>query len=400
MVGQESPPPVRRLWFCYAMSVGVLGGMLILAGMALAGCGDPETRYRVLSFFFDGVPRPGEAPRPRGGIRRGLGSAGPEDLVATTTRPTTGPAAAVAEAPLVYHPPYRDPRQCKGCHDPSKAFGAPAADVCMKCHKRHYDQQWDDWTHGPVALGQCSLCHVPHSSRYAGLLTAPMPDLCLGCHDAKRTLERPYHATAQFQPCTSCHDPHFAGNRRLLLDSVGYERRSNRAVMLPSKHNQWTKDVCAKCHTAERSNVPVADVNKVCLSCHTKIQQPVPGQKLHEAVVKGQCTSCHTAHKSPRPSLIKPMAENNCLGAGCHDLAKIQTDKHPKVVRVDCVFCHNGHSSPRDHLLRMTPLKIDRPAPAGTTMPATDPASAPATAPATAPTSASSTTPATRRARM
>ncbi len=397
MSGQELPVPrARSTWLCYALSAAVLGGLLALGGMGLAGCGDPATRYKVLSFFFDGVPEPGAPPRPRG-VRKGLGLSGPEDLVATT-RPTTGPAgvAAAVQAPMVYHAPFKDPKQCKNCHDPSKSFGTPAADMCRTCHKRHYDQQWDDWTHGPVALGQCALCHVSHSSRYAGLLTAPMPDLCLGCHDAKRTMERPYHATAGTQACTTCHDPHFAGNRQLLLDSVAYARRGGRASVLSSGHNEWTKAACVKCHTAESSNQPVADVDKVCLSCHPKIQQPTPGQKMHEAVVKGRCTACHTAHKSSRPSLMKPAAEKNCLGSGCHDLAKIQTDKHPKIIRGDCVFCHNGHSSSREHLLRMTPLKLEKPTPMGMTRPAT----APTSAPATAPTSAPSTMPEPRGARM
>ncbi|MCY2926687.1 MAG: cytochrome c3 family protein [Planctomycetota bacterium] len=396
MSGQELPiRKARSTWLCYALSLAVLAGLLALMGTGLAGCGDPQSRYKVLSFFFDGVPEPGAPPRPRG-VRRGLGAAGPEDLVATS-RPTSGPAgaAAAAEAPLVYHAPFKDPRKCKFCHDPSKSFGAPAADTCRQCHKPHYDQQWDDWTHGPVALGQCSLCHTAHSSRYAGLLTAPMPDLCLGCHEAKRTLERPYHATATVQACTNWHDPPFAGNRQLLPDSAAYARRAGRGVVLPSKHNEWKKpDACVRCHTAESSNQPVADVDKVCLSCHPKIQQPIPGQKMHEAVAKGKCTACHTAHKSSRPSLIKPAAEKNCLGAGCHDLAKIQTDKHPKISRGDCVFCHNGHSSPREHLLRVAPLMIEKFAPMGASRPATVPASAPATAPA------ASSAPATRRAPM
>lgn len=389
MLGQELPVPrARSTWLCYALSALALAGLLTLAGMGLAGCGDPQSRYKMLSFFFDGVPEPGAPPRPKN-ARRGLGRSAEEDLVATS-RPTSAPAVAAVEAPLIYHAPFKDPKKCKFCHDPGKSFGTPDADTCRQCHKRHYDQQWDDWTHGPVALGQCSLCHVAHSSRYAGLLTAPMPDLCLGCHDPKRTMERPYHATAAVQPCTTCHDPHFAGNRQLLLDSAAYARRGGRATVLPSKHNEWTKDACAKCHTAESSNQPVSNVDRVCLSCHPKIQQPTPGQKLHEAVVKGRCTACHTAHKSTRPSLMKPAAEKNCLTGGCHELSKIQTDKHPKIIRGDCTFCHNGHSSSREHLLRVAPLKIEKPAPSGTTRPATVPS----------PASAPSTTPATGRVRM
>ena len=67
MSGQELPiRKARSTWLCYALSLAVLAGLLALMGTGLAGCGDPQSRYKVLSFFFDGVPEPGAPPRPRG----------------------------------------------------------------------------------------------------------------------------------------------------------------------------------------------------------------------------------------------------------------------------------------------------------------------------------------------
>jgi len=37
----------------------LIGGLLVGLGLVLmAGCGSPRERYRVLSYFFDGVPDP------------------------------------------------------------------------------------------------------------------------------------------------------------------------------------------------------------------------------------------------------------------------------------------------------------------------------------------------------
>lgn len=46
------------------LGIRVLVILTLLYGIGILGC-DPDTRYRTLSFFFDGVPPPGTTPVPR-----------------------------------------------------------------------------------------------------------------------------------------------------------------------------------------------------------------------------------------------------------------------------------------------------------------------------------------------
>ncbi len=346
---------------------------ILLSVVVVFGC-DADVRYRVLSFFFDGVPSPGGATSQSRPI---IGPWGipldPDDpraqeflARAAAKQAVRGPAA---EAPMFLHDPF-EKRLCAQCHRPEKGYQARIeGDTCAKCHALHYRYQPNDWVHGPVALGMCSACHKSHQSQYPGLLTADVPSLCFSCHDASRVLARPHHAGVEGLRCTKCHDPHLAGNRLLLADSGSFVRRKRRLKLLPSQHSDWKKDTCTKCHQSAASKKVVDKVDEVCLSCHKKVQQPAAGRKLHEPVTKGKCISCHVAHRSPLPHLIKPEAEKNCLG--CHKSKDVLTEKHPKVYRGDCLVCHTGHDSPGKHLLR----------PAGTTMwqvPTTQPTSRPA----------------------
>jgi predicted CXXCH cytochrome family protein len=74
------------------------------------------------------------------------------------------------------------------------------------------------------------------------------------------------------------------------------------------------------------------------------------GLALHEAVVKQQCTTCHTPHRSPRPHLIRALAEELCLK--CHKPEEFRGPRHPVVTRADCLLCHRGHWSLEPHLLK------------------------------------------------
>ena len=342
---------------------------IVLIVVAVIGC-NSDVRYRILSFFFDGVPPP------EGATTRPTPVVGPWGIPLDPDDPEAKKflARAAARGPAKYEPAFLhqpfEKRLCAECHNPEKSYQAPVADdTCAKCHAPYYRYRSDDWVHGPVALGMCATCHKSHQSKYPGLLTMDVPDMCFSCHDASRILWRPQHAGAETLRCTKCHDPHLAGNRLLLADSGSFVRRKRRIKLLPSKHSTWEKDTCTKCHQSAASKQVVDNVDEVCLSCHEKVQQPTPGRTLHEPITKGKCASCHVAHRSPLLHLIKPEAEKNCLG--CHKLKDVLTEKHPRIYRGDCLVCHTGHDSPREHLLR----------PAGTTMweePTTQPTSRPA----------------------
>ena len=340
------------LWSRAATSVLLSAGTLVVVVLLAVGCSQ-MTQYRVLSFFFDGVPPPpGVAPAKPETVTGPWGIELPaEDQRAQAfLRATTRRAQErKKQERWVFHEPYRKHR-CSGCHVQEASYQIKVlADTCRKCHSSHYELQADDWAHGPVALGQCALCHVPHRSKHTGLLTKKMPEVCFDCHDPAQTQEGPHHSMAGDRKCTDCHDPHLAGNRMLLVDSGSYARRTRRSRPLPSKHAAWDKKTCTNCHLPERSNQLVEQVDVQCVLCHEKVREQGVAEPLHKPVQEGKCVDCHVAHRSSRPHLIRPTAEKTCLA--CHKLHEIEKDSHPAMRRADCLLCHKGHRSPQEHLL-------------------------------------------------
>ncbi len=367
----------NRLGAVSALPTVVLAIVSILLASLMFGC-DPITKYRVLSFFFDGVPvppglaedEPEEVTGPWG-MKLDPNDPAAQKYLAGRAG-TRRPQDSSKPEHVYYHAPYYN-RNCDPCHYAKGSFQAVVAeDICRKCHDSYYDLREDDWVHGPVALGKCQMCHEPHEASHEALLKDPMPDLCFSCHDAKQTLGGIHHVEALSLGCPTCHDPHSAGNRLLLIDSMSLARRKKKAKMLPSAHIVWTKDsgVCDRCHLRERSNQLADDIDSVCVSCHDDLSPTDSDSELHSPVREGKCTTCHTPHKSSRPKLIKPAGEKNCMG--CHKTEQFQTDSHPPITRADCLLCHKGHSSQLKHLLK-PPTVLKTP----TTAPSSQPTTAP-----------------------
>ena len=183
----------------------LFGAAGLLAALVVAGCA-PASRYRVLSFFFDGVPVPaGVEPRPGYESSR-------------TVQRQSSFRAALAQLPAPPPPPpavvYRSIHQpvvenrCRFCHNPNAPMDEIVHDATL-CDACHGDQRREEgWDHGPINLGTCIPCHVSHKSPYDSLLTEPMPDLCLHCHDREGLAEPDYHQVETYDQCTTCHDPH------------------------------------------------------------------------------------------------------------------------------------------------------------------------------------------------
>jgi predicted CXXCH cytochrome family protein len=164
------------------------------------GC-SVKKNYKVLSFFFDGVPKPDQetqkdkdtdktAPRTQESIK-------PGKLVKIESR----------------HQAYTE-RKCRECHNvKSIAFlKEKKAGLCFTCHKE--EKYSGDYLHGPVAVGACLACHLPHESKYKQLLKLDVPALCIECHVTWDT--RDVKAHSKEKACTQCHDPHAGDNRSLL----------------------------------------------------------------------------------------------------------------------------------------------------------------------------------------
>ena len=169
---------------------------LFLVLSAGLGCA-PVTRYRVLSFFFDGVPPPQGAVAPQ-----------------TTGGKTVPPARKTV---ISRHAPY-DKKQCNGCHTPmTNNLIAPVPDLCFVCHKMRIKESRH--VHAPSLAGFCRLCHDPHMSSHPYLLLAEPRKMCFYCHNPEDIAKNPVHVDDQ-APCTQCHNPH-ADNRFFLREPAG-----------------------------------------------------------------------------------------------------------------------------------------------------------------------------------
>ena len=340
-------PGVRRQCVRKFLQVAATLGLLAFASFCYLGCA-PDTRYKVLSIFFDGVPKPGEEKAKISGTENEPGQKG-------------AAAPAIPPKAVSDHAPWRN-RECFACHESESSLVAisTGASLCVKCHVEYVRPNPVDWVHGPVALGQCKMCHLPHKSDYPGLLTAPESDLCRRCHNDPDLMEWPFHKADAGKACTACHDPHMAGNRLLLVDSGSYRRRHVERVA-PVEHSPWKDRKCTACHIPEQSNAVVAKVDDVCLSCHEKVLEAPPPQKLHKAIGEHKCTTCHTPHRSPLAHLVRPTAEQMCMA--CHKPEDVRKPGHPAVERADCLLCHKGHVSERPYLLKSGIPMPGQPAP-------------------------------------
>jgi predicted CXXCH cytochrome family protein len=187
----------RRVWTILGVWVGV--------SALVTACSEP-TRYQVLSFFFDGVPKPGTKPP------KGYPAPGGTD---TDLGPSSRPAAV---APTYSHPPYRENR-CGVCHDAGSGLlvRTPQQGLCRSCHP---DVPGDvAYVHGPVAVGDCLYCHRPHSSFHPKLLVKEGSAMCLDCHDGKQLTMCPHREAGEGTTCGECHDPHGGADRFFLRRS-------------------------------------------------------------------------------------------------------------------------------------------------------------------------------------
>jgi len=169
----------------------------LLAG-PFTGCAPKsESAYRVLSIFFDGVPKPQELTSKEHPEEAVPGKEGSGELAKTTYR-EHGPYAA---------------KMCDGCHEPStNVLVAPIDQLCFRCHNLGTKKKY---VHGPVASGGCRVCHDPHGSKYRFLLVAQAESFCFYCHD-KKAVERSEIHSQVSESCTSCHNAHMSDDKYLL----------------------------------------------------------------------------------------------------------------------------------------------------------------------------------------
>ncbi len=182
-------------------------GVMLLAylGIFVLSC-DEVQHHNALTFFFEGVPPSGQDQLPEESV--GSGSRQPSQ-----SRP---------KQVWFVHQPRKD---CTLCHDKSRqrVFSSqtylikPVPELCYECHADYTTSA--SYVHGPVAVGQCLLCHNPHRSRIEHLLKEPAPQLCYVCHNIDNMKSIPAHLVKEQFACTDCHNAHTSSIKYLLKEA-------------------------------------------------------------------------------------------------------------------------------------------------------------------------------------
>ncbi len=210
--------------------------------------------------------------------------------------------------------------QCTLCHMPHSAdvkslLKDPSPTLCFRCHPKA--KFTGAFTHKPVADGDCLACHDAHQSESKSLLRKPGAELCFMCHDRKIATGKSVHQPVRNGDCISCHQIHGGPYRKLLKDdypTVLYKPFSNDAFPL-----------CFRCHDPKLVSAETTDT-------FTKFRN---GQRnLHSVHVKKaakgrSCRMCHNPHAEQQDHLIYPKAagfgaweipiryESTPAGGGC-----------------------------------------------------------------------------------
>lgn len=183
-----------------------IGLGLMSAFLLLCSCDEVE-RHRALTFFFDGVP-------PLSGRRIAPGPPGTNVVEATAGSQTGG---------WHVHKPLGNCTECHGSRQRQTSsrqvqLVASVPSLCYKCHQGY--ASLEGWVHGPVAVGECLLCHEPHKSRNEFLLVKPVPDLCFGCHESQSIRLIEGHARDSYGHCNNCHEGHSGATKSLLKPAL------------------------------------------------------------------------------------------------------------------------------------------------------------------------------------
>ncbi len=197
----------RRIIIC----VAILFCMLCL----LSGC-DEVQHYKVLSYFFDGVPLPES-----------------ERLALEEQVRLSDPNAAVAllqdqpQEIWYTHEPYKN---CNvQCHGVRKGGGLSGSvemvleppQLCLQCHEDMDYSTSRLSVHGPIAAGECLMCHGPHKSRHKHILIKPVPEVCFQCHN--KTQIELIEGHSQSKDCLTCHYGHSSPEKFLLRQGRSQE---------------------------------------------------------------------------------------------------------------------------------------------------------------------------------
>ncbi len=263
------------------------------------------------------------------------------------------------------------------------------------------------WVHAPFEVGDCSLCHERADAADPGGLSAPVNELCFGCHDqiAEMMSSLPELHGAAEDECTVCHNAHNARGNKLLIQEVPelciecHDDVGEDATKSPVQHDTVIEGrACLNCHNPHASNVEALLTQlpfDQCVDCHgsagllddagremTDFRALLAANPvLHGPVESKDCSACHHPHGSksfrlltheyPARFYASYEEQNYALCFECHESERFvqertttltgfrDGDKNLHYVHVNksrrgrtCRACHDVHAAPQAHLIR------------------------------------------------
>lgn len=188
---------------------GALLVAVLSCSLMLYGC-DSVARHQAATLLFDGVPALPDAEQLCDEYYE-------QRLAAETSGQTFAGVAGETSKRGSEHKPYVE-KQCNDCHSSNKGVDdgliAPKRELCLVCHTGFVT---GTNVHGPVAVGDCLACHVPHTSNEKSLLLEGPERICETCHKEQRLAEAMHQRfVTKGIGCGECHDPH-SGNVHYFL---------------------------------------------------------------------------------------------------------------------------------------------------------------------------------------
>lgn len=236
----------------------------------------------------------------------------------------------------------------------------PTKDSCItdKCHSR---MGKDKFVHGPVAVGECMVCHKGEADKHrlspAKIKFAPIKkvsDLCFQCHDRVDAMNT-VHPPVKEGICTSCHSPHESPYKFQLYEQppkLCFRCHDKKIAQGKFIHGPIAVGGCVICHNPHQSNFPrmlKAAGNDVCFTCHTDKAEAFKEKKFLHKPVKEKCINCHSPHAGDYKYNFKVDGTRD-LCFGCHKdkkewVAKVKTKHGGLDTERHCLACHDPHVS-------------------------------------------------------
>ncbi len=212
--------------------------------------------------------------------------------------------------------------------------------------------------HGPIANGNCFVCHAPDAGNHTYPLKLAGSQTCTFCHSVSGTMKHQHKALEK--GCITCHQPHTSQVKFLLrFDSESKLCESCHTVTAKAfQHEPFGRGECSTCHAPHESNntalLKVADGTEQCARCHESVVRTANAVTVRHTPATRDCSVCHSPHSSDFKHQLRASVDQLC--SNCHPqimerVAKAAFKHTPVTNDAECASCHNPHGANEPKML-------------------------------------------------